>query len=163
MTIDMPIVQTYVEIKYIKPGSTIEVAILSEIVEVTRNTLYEQIGIRDDISGRATYSIGSKGVYVKIWIDQYMNTLNSFNANSAVQAIMANLVDSGYGDLLFLESVVEYENLNGEILVPCPDCKGTGQIAGQLDAGDCWGCEGYAITFTNDPKVKIVPMATRGF
>jgi hypothetical protein len=160
MTLDKPIVQTYAEFRYTKNGSTIEVKYLDEVVQIARDTMYESIGIREDISGRATYSISSKGVYIKVWVEQYMNTLNEFNANDTIQLIMENIVKAEINNVE-LESVFEYENLNGEILITCPKCKGFGVVQ-RIYEEDCPQCEGWGITFSNDPTLKITPIAVKG-
>jgi len=160
MTIDKPIVQTYAEFRYTKQGSILEIKYLDEALVIVRDTIYENIGVREDVSGRATYSISSKGVYLKVWIEQYMNTINEFNANEIIQQIMENIIKAGIENIE-LESVFEYENLNGEILITCPKCTGTG-IIHRVDTEDCPQCEGWGITFSNDPKLKIVPLVVKG-
>jgi rubrerythrin len=160
MILDKPIVQTYAEFRYTKEGSILEVRYLDEVVQIARDTMYENIGVRDDVSGRATYSISAKGVYLKVWIEQYMNTINDFNANEVIQQIMENIVKAEIKNIE-LESVFEYENLNGEILITCPKCSGSG-IVHRVNDEDCPQCEGWGITFSNDPKLRITPLATKG-
>lgn len=160
MTIDKPIVQTYAELRYTKEGSILEIKYLEEALVIIRNTIYESIGVREDVSGRATYSISAKGVYLKIWIEQYMNTISDFNANEVIQLIMENIVKADISNVK-LESVFEYENLNGEILITCPKCLGTG-IVHRVHEEDCPQCEGWGIAFSNDPKLRITPLATKG-
>lgn len=160
MILDRPIVQTYAEFRYVEKDSTIDVRYLDRVVQIARDTMYESIGIQEDVSGRATYSISGKGVYIKVWIEQYMNTLDEFNANDVIQLIMENIVKAEINNIE-LESVFEYENLNGEILITCPKCKGFG-IVHRVDDEDCPQCQGWGITFSNDPKLKITPLAAEG-
>lgn len=164
MTLDRPIVQTYVEIKYIKPDEYLYAKILDEILEEIRQTMYDEIGVRDDITGRATYSISSRGTYFKIWIEQYINTLSEFNANVVVQQIMERALKLGH-EKLILETVAEYENLNGEILITCPKCKGSGEPTNSYVQGSmvCDQCNGNCYAFTSEPSLKIIPLAPKGF
>jgi hypothetical protein len=160
MILDKPIVQTYAEFRYTKEGSILDVRFLDQALVVIRDTIYESIGVRDDVSGRSTYSISAKGVHLKVWIEQYMNTINDFNANDVIQQIMENIVKAEIKNIE-LESVFEYENLNGEILITCPKCSGSG-IVHRVNDEDCPQCEGWGIAFSNDPKLKITPLATKG-
>jgi len=160
MTIDRPIVQTYAEFRYTKQGQYLEVKYLDEAVQIARDVIYKSIGVREDVTGRATYSISAKGTIVKVWIEQYMNTISEFNANEVIQKIMEKIVELEISDIE-LESVYEYENLNGEILITCPKCTGTG-IVHRVNTEDCPQCEGWGITFSNDPKLKITPLVSKG-
>jgi len=160
MTIDKPIVQTYAEFRYTKQGQYLEVQYLDEAIQVIRETIYETIGVREDVTGRSTYSISARGVLLKVWVEQYMNTIGDFNANEVVQKIMENILKAGIENVE-LESVFEYENLNGEILITCPKCTGSG-IVHRVNTEDCPQCEGWGIAFSNDPKIKIVPLVVKG-
>ena len=164
MTLDRPIVQTYVEIRYEKPDNVLYVKILDEILKEIRETMFDEIGVRDDITGRATYSISSRGTYFKIWIEQYINTIGEFNANEVVQQIMERALNLGH-ETLILETVAEYENLNGEILITCPKCKGLGEPTSPYVQGSlvCDQCDGKCYAFTSDPTLKIIPLAPKGF
>lgn len=161
MTLNRPIVQTYVEIRYLKPERMLYAKILDEILKEIRDTLYDEIGIQDDITGRATYSISARGTLFKIYIEQYINTLDVFNANDVVQAIMERVLKLEHKTLI-LETVIEYENLNGTILVKCPRCNGSGSVAYGYNDVDCPDCNGWGETTSNDPELKIIPLAMKG-
>jgi hypothetical protein len=151
-----PVVQTYAEIKYIKLGQYVQTRELDRMVQIAREVIEEMIGYREDVTGRSTYSICSRGNIVKIFVEQYMNTLGSFEAEPVIQEAFRRIqaVPEFNSELMLIE---EYENLNDGIITTCPTCDGKG-LHQRLDLDDCPQCKGYGYCKWEAPNHKIIPL-----